>query len=335
MGETEWAAAAAPAPDLPPSHLAQIADALIDGRLVPFLGAGVNLVARPQGKRFNPEKPEFLPDGAELARYLIRRHEELDREYSDLIRVSQYVLACEGDGPLFTNVEQLVAKEAYAPTAVHTWLAAVWRRLAATGRTVRYPVIMTTNYDDMMERAFLAQQPQPQPFDVLRYAWGEHRQPLFMHTPWGSGERIPVIDPDAYTAISTEHRPVLVKLHGGIKGEPGPFVIAEDHYVQYLTAGGDMLRLIPSPIRQLLPRSHFLFLGYGLSDWNMRVMMHRVATERRFEFNSWAIQLATDPLDRAIWQKRRVSILTADLGAFVTAADLALQRRLDRPGADI
>ena len=39
-----------------------------------------------------------------------------------------------------------------------------------------------------------------------------------------------------------------------------------------------------------LRKSHFLFLGYGLRDWNLRVILHRIAGEQRLNYKSWAIQ---------------------------------------------
>ena len=62
-----------------------------------------------------------------------------------------------------------------------------------------------------------------------------------------------------------------------------------------------------------LRKSHFLFLGYGLRDWNMRVILHRIAGEQRLTYKSWAIQRAPTDLDQKFWDRRDVDILDVDL----------------------
>jgi hypothetical protein len=49
-------------------HHRRVAKAIFEGRVVPFLGAGVNLVERKKDERFS--QGSTLPSGAELASYL-------------------------------------------------------------------------------------------------------------------------------------------------------------------------------------------------------------------------------------------------------------------------
>ncbi len=48
----------------------RIADEVLSGKLVPFLGAGVNLCARPEGFHWSIQQSQYLPNGGELAKYL-------------------------------------------------------------------------------------------------------------------------------------------------------------------------------------------------------------------------------------------------------------------------
>ena len=66
-----------------------------------------------------------------------------------------------------------------------------------------------------------------------------------------------------------------------------------------------------------LRRSHFLFLGYGLRDWNLRVILHRISGEQSLNYKSWAIQLRPSDLDRRAWSRRDVEILDLNLERYV------------------
>jgi len=54
-------------------HRVLVVDALLKGRVVPFLGAGVNLCDRPSGTVWNASEERYLPKGWELAEYLAER----------------------------------------------------------------------------------------------------------------------------------------------------------------------------------------------------------------------------------------------------------------------
>ena len=70
-------------------HYRMLAELLVAGEVVPFLGAGVNLCGRPESTVFQPGR--FLPSGSELAMYLAREVNYPYPDRMDLLRVSQYV----------------------------------------------------------------------------------------------------------------------------------------------------------------------------------------------------------------------------------------------------
>ena len=83
------------------SHFEMVANRLLAGAVVPFLGAGVNLCGRPDSVAW--ERGRYLPSGSELATYLAT---DIGLTYpypdaSDLLRVSQYVDVSLGSGPLY------------------------------------------------------------------------------------------------------------------------------------------------------------------------------------------------------------------------------------------
>jgi hypothetical protein len=110
-------------------------------------------------------------------------------------------------------------------------------------------------------------------------------------------------------------RTVIVKLHGGAidLGTNGPnlrdnFVITEDDYIGYLTQG-PVASLIPLQILNKLRDSHFLFLGYRLRDWTLRVFLQRVWGEQPLEARSWAVDPEQEAVERGLWEHFGVSVL--------------------------
>ena len=53
----------------------------------------------------------------------------------------------------------------------------------------------------------------------------------------------------------------------------------------------------------------FLFLGYGLYDWNLRVILNRIQEFRGHpKFKSWAIETLSKPVERKLWEARGVDV---------------------------
>jgi hypothetical protein len=100
--------------------------------------------------------------------------------------------------------------------------------------------------------------------------------------------------------------------------ERDSYVITEDHYIDYLTHT-DISNLMPKALVAKLTRSHFLFLGYSLSDWNLRVILRRLWGERKLSYKSWAIQKGPDRLEQEFWRKREVDIYPVSLEDYIAA----------------
>ena len=114
---------------------------------------------------------------------------------------------------------------------------------------------------------------------------------------------------------------MILKIHGAVdryNADRDSFVITEDHYIDYLTHT-DIANLVPVTLAAKLRKSHFLFLGYGLRDWNLRVILHRIWGEQKLTYRSWAIQRDPEPLEREFWHKRDVDILSIGLEEYIAA----------------
>jgi hypothetical protein len=261
-----------------------VADLLRDGEVIPFLGAGANLCDRPEKAAW--ELGRFPPSSVELARTLAERSQYPSPDELDLLRVSQYVDAMLGEGQLYRYLHGTFDAD-YPPTSLHRLFARLPALLRERGRPSL--LLLTTNYDDLTERA-LAEQGEP--FDVLWYE--AKRGPAhgqFLHRPHG-GEVVAVKRPNKYTGLAPGGRTVILKLHGAVdRADSGQdsYVITEDSYIDYL-AGRDVGQQIPFSLRERMANSHFLFLGYSMRDWNLRVILNRIWGAQQLDLQSWAVQ---------------------------------------------
>jgi hypothetical protein len=290
---------------------------LREGKVIPFLGAGTNLCERPIEADWLQDS--YLPSGQELAAYLADGYGYPPSEPPDLLRVSQHVQAKAGVPALYEELRGLFARD-YAPSALHRLLAAFPAAIRSwQGPDARYQLIVTTNYDDALESAFGAVN---EPFDLVTYVAKGRGKGKFMHSPWQGEPRL-IERANVYTGLSLDERTVILKIHGAVNrqdAERDSFVISEDHYIEFL-ARTDMRKVLPARLMAVMEESHFLFLGYSLRDWNLRVILHRIWGDKPFEdkLMSWSVQTQPSVLDDLLWRSRNVDILDVDLKTYADA----------------
>jgi hypothetical protein len=308
----------AAAPEALEHHYGLVVKALLEGRVIPFVGAGVNASARPPDVRWTPGAP-YPPLGVELAEHLALRYEYPPDAGLDLLRIAQYVAVMAGPAAVYGELRDIFSVD-FIPAHAHRFLASLPARLRDRGEVG--PLLVTTNYDDLLERTL---QDQGESFDVVTYLADGPHHGKFLHQP-SDGEPIVIDTGQAYTEISLERRPVVLKLHGGIdKSGRGwdSFVATEDDYLDYMTRA-DVSSLLPIELVAKLRRSHFLFLGHGLRDWSLRVILNRLWGERQSSYRSWAVQWRPDELDRQAWDLRGVEVLDAELGEYLGGLEARL-----------
>ena len=300
---------------------------MFEGRVVPLLGAGVNLCGRPENWTWQHGDPTYLPSGDELAGFLAEYFEfpaeRSEASRLDLARVSQYAAVIQGSGPLHEELHQLFDAD-YPPTGLHSFLAELPSLQRERLGAAKYQLIVTTNYDDALERAF---RDAGEPYELIVYeAEGDNRG-NFVHVPHDGQGPQRIETPNEYDAIPHSDRTVILKMHGAVdRGDPDrdSYVITEDHYIEYL-ARKDVSNLIPVQIAAKLRKSSFLFLGYRMRDWNLRVILHRIWGEQRLSYKSWAIQLEPEPIEQEFWSKRGGEILRMGLDEYVEGLDHAIR----------
>ncbi|MGH3889888.1 MAG: SIR2 family NAD-dependent protein deacylase [Pseudonocardiaceae bacterium] len=295
---------------------------LLRGKVVPVLGAGVNLSERPP--QVSWERGRYLPSGQELAAELAKYIGHIDNvpiDSYDLARVSQYVAVLEGEGPLYDELHNVFDAD-YPPTHLHRFLARLARRTREAKDVRECMLIMTTNYDDSLERAFAD---AGEPYDLVTYIAEGRDRGMFRHLTADGAPKVIRI-PNEYVDLRLSQRTVIAKIHGAVDRlhQADSYVITEDHYIDYITRA-DVAGLFPVTLAAKLRTSHFLFLGYSLRDWNVRAMLHRLWRQQEGKnFKHWAIQDNPDPIDDAAWDERGVDILPVGVDSFVAAVEQRL-----------
>ena len=279
----------------------EIVKALLAGRVVPVLG---------------------LDGSGDLAAHLARAFDVPGDRPIDLSRVSQYVATMQGFGPLYDELHSLF-EAAVEPGPLHRFLARL--PVLLRDRGAPHQLIVTTNYDLALERAF---EEAEEEVDIVAYVAAGPQRGHFWHRPPGEAPR-PIDVPNTYaTELSLERRTILLKLHGAVDPLPEreweSFVITEDDYIDYL-GHSELTAVVPVSLAAKLRRSHFLFLGYEMADWNLRLILNRIWGERPVAYRSWAVQRSPSPLAQAFWRRYDVTPLDVDPRAYFEL----LARRLE------
>jgi hypothetical protein len=275
------------------------------GRVIPFLGSGASLGGRQPEQKWERGVSTWLPTARDLAVYLAETTEFPEDEPLDLATVAQYYNVVGGRAALNEELRAIFDCD-YPLTELHKFLADVPTPL----------LIVTTNYDDLIERAMTA---RGRPFDLIVHTTDSSIGDRLLWLPHGETEPRPInsnkldIDLDSVT--------VIYKMHGAVdRRETGrdQYVITEDDYIDFL-ARMTKNKAIPAIFAEPFQTRHFLFLGYGLRDWNLRVVLNRIEKDLRRPrgITSWAIQHRPSPLERRFWQERSVEVYDLLLDDFV------------------
>jgi hypothetical protein len=282
-------------PDAPDYGL--IASRLKSGAIVPFFGAGASIACG-------------MPSGRELMSLLMERSKfPSPRGHEDLAHVASYLVATE-DSITLNEVLRTALHKDSVPGRLHTLFA------QAALRNVR--LFVTTNYDDLIESAIAPRSPW---VVVDRGTPGV----VLCRKPGGGWEEVEA--KSLREVITDRERPIVLKLHGTLDREDrenDSFLITEEHYVDFLgrAEGAQIPHMLAASMRD----KSFLFLGYGLRDWNVRVLMRKLAQTRgrNERIRSWAIVRNPSPSERQLWRMQNVQLHDVDLEAFVAGLEAHL-----------
>ncbi len=228
-----------------------------DGECTPFLGAGACFGA--------------FPLASEIAQEWARKYDyPLEESCSNLALVAQF-LAVEYD-PMFPKgeirklFENVATPDFKKRDELHHVLA-----------DLPLPVYMTTNYDDLMIKALKDRNKDPKQ-EMCRWNKYVKNQPSVFESESGFNP--------------TPANPVVFHLHGHYE-MPQSLVLTEDDYLDFLVSISKDKDLLPPRIREAWAGTSLLFLGYGLADWDFRVLFRSIVTylERSIGLAHVSVQL--------------------------------------------
>lgn len=282
---------------LPPYDI--IDRGLREGSVIPFLGAGASLGARLAGNGGEGELPSASVLAAELA-----DQAEFPRDAErNLATVAQYLQVVSSRKDLQTSLRAVFASN-YEPQRVHRYLASIDRPL----------LIVTTNYDNLVEQAF-----RDRPYDLVVHTTDTASRERLLWWPHGADEPERVLAKKLLIDLDTTT--VIYKMHGAVdRALPArdQYVITEDDYVDFVSR---LLKkkAVPAIFAEPFQTRRFLFLGYGLRDWNFRVVLNRVEPNVRARggARSWAIDAAPSALETRLWQVRGVDVYGLTIEEFL------------------
>jgi NAD-dependent SIR2 family protein deacetylase len=296
---------------------ALIAQRISNGSIVPFFGAGASV-------------SRGLPSGSELTRILSeaanfplpRRSPQPEmalagqapasgesrRRSEDLSLVASYLVQQIDSAKLSEELRKALSKND-GPGRLHTLLGAQKALL----------LYVTTNYDNLIEAAMAERRPHV----VVDH--GNSEKVWLRNDPESEWEEVVSKD-----LVIAKTEPVVLKLHGNFDPKAEDYckyLITEEDYIEYLgrPEGGQ----VPPALNSRMLNRSFLFLGYGLQDWNIRVLLHRLAEQRRKENKkilSWAIVRDASDAERDIWKRHDVRVFNVDLNEFATRLEGQLER---------
>jgi SIR2-like domain len=281
------------------------------GSVVPFLGAGASLIPLPEEQRRDldttaADRPwtTAVPSGFQLLQYLADEAGlDLGNDTSvELATVAQYYAAVVGRPDLYRALHDIFSAE-YPFGQVHRFLAKLPTPL----------LVLTTNYDSMIERAFQAAQ---KPFDLIIHQTNDDARAGSVVFKPHDGP--PQTIPPNHVVVDLERTSVIYKMHGTAAPQgslPESYVITEDDYIDFLIRLGSNTP-IPSMISEAFIERHFLFLGYGLADWNFRVVLASLQEHLRRQ-PSWAIRWRGSAIEEDIWKSRGVRMYDLRIEDFV------------------
>lgn len=253
-------------------HL-QLLEAVDHGALTLFLGADL------------PQTITGLPSRVDLARGLAQRH-GLDVNLS-LAQVAQRVGRA---GNRFDFTDYLRRELDTAGKSV----PAYYRGLATFAKEHSLPAIVTTAYDDLLERAL---RDAGVPFDRLV-----------------RGSDVAFARPD---------RLALIKLYGDVQMPDTLVVTEDDHYGLWRDREKENLL---DEVRNLLKKQTILFLGYNLSDPDFNLLWREVLDKMgRFARTAYAVWPDLPEGEVQMWRDRMIQVLDADPWGLVGSVEISHQ----------
>ncbi len=247
--------------------------------------------------------------------------QELAVSKINLRYLSQYYILTIDAVDLYNKLDDILKRleQQYQPSSLHRFLAQLPRIMYAhkypkSSPGFPFQLIVTTNYDDMLERAFRDEQ---QSFDVVFYIADGPEKGKFKHKTYEGELRL--IDTSEYDQLpllkqqgnSQPPRPIILKLFGSCeKVWENKFVATEQHIAYLISTLKQNLPMSLTRILKQANENHILFMGYSPSDSDLQLLMNCLWPNNRMPAKSWLLHPAKPgKLEKKLWEERNVTTI--------------------------
>ena len=281
-----------------PAVIEAVADAVRGGQCILFLGAAIHVPPPEDSPHAYPEVERPPLDGALTARLADKSGFATRFPGESLWSLPRVALDFEvrrSRGQLINEIRRAVDEGKRPSPVLHT--------LAR----LDFPLVITTNYDQLFEQALREAGKQP---ELSIYKRNEHGQPQ-------TTEQYP------HRAEPTPQRPFILKLHGDVLDPADSIVITDEDHIQLVMRMRDPAPYHPIP-SNFLYRFHMwptLFIGYSLMDFNLRLLFKtmRANLDATNLPHTYFVDRSPDLLIYDVWHDRRryVDFIVQDVWDFV------------------
>jgi hypothetical protein len=162
-----------------------------------------------------------------------------------------------------------------------------------------FPVVITTNYDQLFEQALrdVGKQPRVAIYTPRLEETTDYRRP-------------------------TAQSPIVFKIHGDLS-RPETIVITDEDYIDFVLrmSSKEPYDPLPRRLKVYLTDWTTLFVGYSLLDYNLRLLFKtlRWKIDTAYLPDMYSVDFAPDPLIVDVWQSQRryLKFIAQDVWAFV------------------
>ena len=275
------------------AHFDRMVRLIEDGRLTFFLGTAI----------YHPNKLGAKEFYKGLAR-LFQCEALADERFA----AGQYIADRHGRDCLYAEIRKLFTRAALTSQDTHEFFAA-WREFKThTGEPLPFPMIITTNYDDILERRLAD---AGLPYHLFSYqSDGPHRR-LFFHRDPNDGLRI-IERPRNIRTLSDGF--ILVKINGGIDRQRR---IRESYVttrLDYWDLAVHIPDVLPALIQEKLLATQLLFIGHGLAAADVESLV-RFAHKHHPGQRSWAVVFKNEGIE--YWRQCGLEIINQPVNPYV------------------
>ncbi|MFL6257800.1 MAG: SIR2 family protein [Pyrinomonadaceae bacterium] len=289
------------------AQLDRAARLIEDGRLTFFLGAAIHYPTDLMAKEFYEQLAQiFEPEATD----------------NELEAMAQYIADRHGRENLYAEIRKLLERTHFVPRNTHEMFAA-WDSFK-TSRGVRppYPLVFTTNYDDILERRLTAAKV---PFHLLHYqADGPHRGLFYHQTPKNALRLIE--RPRNIRELSGDGF-IVVKLNGGFDCQGRIPESYSTTRLDYWDLAARIPGVLPAFIQEKLSASPLLFIGHGLAMPDVEALI-RFAHKQHPGPRSWAVVKKVTNI--AYWRQCGVEILNTSVHLYINKLHARLAGKAPR-----